>query len=313
MRTLFGIGAIGETIKGIQQTLTQAGFDTKGADGFYGQNTATAVMAFQSARSLAVTGTLEDGSWQLLMQRPVPTVGDRCLQLTANFEGHGFGLAMGNFDGALLTWGIIGFTMASGEVQSIVLAVNQSSPGSVQEAFGSSMPELLKLMEASKADQQTWADEHTLPNGGLAQPWRTMFATFGSFPEVQQEQLKHVRDDYLNPAIQTAKKLGFTTELGLALCFDIHVQNGGIKRAAMARIQQQSQPNIAEADLRQIVANAVADVARLKFREDVRRRKLTVATGQGSVHGHNFDLENWGLSDQFDAEELSQVSLRVSA
>ena len=71
MRTLFGIGAIGETIKGIQQTLTQAGFDTKGADGFYGQNTATAVMAFQSARSLAVTGTLEDGSWQLLMQRPV--------------------------------------------------------------------------------------------------------------------------------------------------------------------------------------------------------------------------------------------------
>jgi len=144
-------------------------------------------------------------------------------------------------------------------------------------------------------------------------PGGQMFATFGSFPEVQQEQLKHVRDDYLNPAIQTAKKLGFTTELGLALCFDIHVQNGGIKRAAMARIQQQSQPNIAEADLRQIVANAVADVARLKFREDVRRRKLTVATGQGSVHGHNFDLENWGLSDQFDAEELSQASLRVSA
>jgi len=311
MRTLFGIGAIGETIKGIQQTLTQAGFDTKGADGFYGPKTATAVRAYQSARPLAVNGSLEDGSWQLLMQRPVPTVGDRCLQLTANFEGHGFGLAVGNFDGALLTWGIIGFTMASGEVQSIVLAVNQSSPGSVQEAFGSFVPELLKLMEASKADQQTWADEHTLPNGGLAQPWRTMFATFGSFPEVQQEQLKHVRDDYLNPAIQTAKKLGFTTELGLALCFDIHVQNGGIKRAAMARIQQQS--NIAEADLRQIVANAVADVARLKFREDVRRRKLTVATGQGSVHGHNYALENWGLSDQFDAEELSQVSLRVSA
>lgn len=313
MRTLFGIGAIGESIKNIQQGLTTSGFDTHGADGVYGQNTATAVRAFQTAQQMPVTGTVDDASWQLLLQRPIPTVSDRCLQLTANFEGHGFGLAMGNFDGALLTWGIIGFTMGSGEVQNIVLALQQSNPGRVQQAFGEFAPELLSLIAAKKTKQKAWANEHTLPNGSLAQPWRAMFATFGSFPEVRREQLKHVETDYMKPAIFTAKKLGFSTELGLALCFDIHVQNGGIKPEALEQIQQQSQPGMSEADLRKIVANAVADFAKPKFREDVRRRKLTVATGQGSVHGRNYLLENWGLSDQFQADELIHTAVGIPA
>ena len=305
MRTLFGIGSSGQTIKDIQTTLTQAGFDTQGADGHYGQDTATAVRGFQGARGLNATGTVDDGSWQSLMQRPIPTTQDRSLQLTASFEGHGFSLAVGNFDGAFLTWGIIGFTLKHGEVSSIVQAVNAAFPNRVTDAFGASTNELLTVMQASKDDQETWADAHTLPNGLLAQPWRDMFATFGSFPEVQQEQIKHVQSDYMNPAIKTAKGLGFKSELGLALCFDIHVQNGGIKKAAMDQIQQQSQGNPAEADLRKIVANAVADNALKKFQDDVRSRKLAVATGQGMVHGHSYLLENWGLGE-FDADVLQQ-------
>lgn len=303
MRTLFGLGAIGATIKRAQQTLTQAGFDTKGADSVYGQDTADAVRAFQAAKNQAATGTLDDTSWQLL-GLPIPSCAERTIQLTANFEGHGFELAVGNFDGAFLTWGVIGFTLKHGEVPSIVLAVNGAFPARVQEAFGPSANELLTLMRASAADQEAWADEHTLPNGALAEPWKNMFAIFGSFPEVQQEQLKHVQSDYMAPAIKTAKRLRLKSELGLALCFDIHVQNGGIKKSAMDQITQLSQGSASEAALRQTIANAVADAASQKYREDVRGRKLTVATGQGKVHGHDYLLENWGLSDQFEADEL---------
>ena len=238
MRTLFGMGASGEIIKNIQGTLTRAGFDTKGTDGSYGADTSSAVAAFQRAKAIPPTGVVDDVSWQALMQGPLPSAGDRSLQLTANIEGHGFGLAVGNFDGALLTWGIIGFTLRSGEVQSIVLAVNQSSPQIVQEAFGPYSTELLNLMRASTADQESWAQEHTLSNGGLAEPWKSMFAAFGSYAEVQQEQVKHVQTDYLSHAIRTANKLGFSSELGLALCFDICVQNGSITSAAMNEISQ---------------------------------------------------------------------------
>jgi hypothetical protein len=303
-RTYFGIGSVGDIVKGIQRALTGAGFDTQGVDGWFGKNTAAALGSFQQSSRLPVTGSVDDQSWQQLLHRPVPSVFERSLQLTAAFEGHGFELAVGNFDDALLTWGIIGFTLASGEIPQIVNAINLSHPELVRQAFQDSTNELLGLINESPEQQTIWADQHTLTDGNLVQPWRQMFAVFGSFPEVQEEQLKHVVSDYLEPAILTARKLNLDTELGLALCFDISVQNGGIKRAAMVQIKQDSVPGMSEPELMVLIANAVADNSRAKFREDVRQRKLTIASGQGTVHGHGYVLENWGLSGSFLAPEL---------
>jgi hypothetical protein len=52
-----------------------------------------------------------------VMNQRVPAVFDRSLQLTAAFEGHGFTKLEGNFDGAGLTWGIIGFTWSNNQLQ----------------------------------------------------------------------------------------------------------------------------------------------------------------------------------------------------
>jgi hypothetical protein len=305
MRKLFDIGAVGEIIQKIQVALTGANFDTKGIDGWYGDNTAAAVSRFQSAKGLPIAGAIDDDTWQALMESPIPTVSERSLQLTASFEGHGFGLAVGNFDGAMLTWGIIGFTMASGEVQKIILAINESAPDLVQQAFQADADTVISIMKAPNDEQKSWANSLTGSNGMLVQPWRSMFQAFGSFPQVQEEQLRHVQADYMDPAINTAKKLGFISELGLALCFDIHVQNGGIKAAAMTQIKQSMLPEMPELDLRKIVANAVADFAQQRWSEDVRRRKLVIAIGQGNVHGHSYVMQNMGLDSQFSAPELA--------
>jgi peptidoglycan hydrolase-like protein with peptidoglycan-binding domain len=72
MRTFFGLGAIGETIKEIQQTLTQARFDTHSVEEWYGQVTVNAVRAFQQANRLPVSGNIDDATWQALMQRAIP-------------------------------------------------------------------------------------------------------------------------------------------------------------------------------------------------------------------------------------------------
>lgn len=311
MRILFGAGANGDIVKSIQTKLIERGFATR-VDGDFGSSTAAAVKGFQSSNSLAPSGSVDEDTWSGLMERPVPEVSERSLQLTASFEGHGFGLAVGNFDGALITWGIIGFTLASGEISSIVLAVQSSNPDLVKQAFGSDTDELLQLMTADRGFQTSWANEHTVGGRGLAEPWKTMFASFGAIPEVQQEQLKHVRRDYLNPAIRTASQLRFTSELGLALCFDIHVQNGGIKAATMSTILAELQ-NTEESDARTIVANAVADSARPRFQADVRSRKLTIATGTGNVHGRNYVLENWGLSTEFSSSELTSAVRAAAA
>lgn len=301
-RILFANGAIGEFVRGLQSSLIALGENVK-ADGVYGQNTFEAVRGFQSRRNLAPTGSVDSATWQVLMQAPPPSVSDRCLQLTAAFEGHGFELAMGNFDGALLTWGIIGFTMTSGEVPAIISAIQKAHPELIEQAFADKSQELLQLMSASRDFQKQWCDTHTLGRGALAEPWKSMFANFGSMPEVQAEQVRHVQKDYFAPAVNTARRLGFTSELGLALSFDIHVQNGGIKPAVFKSLQPQL--NLPEPERRKAVANAVADSARAAWREDARRRKLTVATGEGSVHGHTYKLENWGLSQNYVADELA--------
>jgi len=304
VRNLLAQGAIGALVREVQNNLASGGFLKKPCDGVYGRNTADAVSAFQQAKSVPNTGAVDDHTWPALCNRAVPPVSARSLQLTASFENHGFGLALGNFDGALLTWGIIGFTLSSGKVQRIVAEVQASHPEKVQEAFGASADELLGLMKATKARQTTWANNHTVQGGQLAEPWRTMFATFGSYPEVQDAQMALVHSDYLVPSLATCRAMGLTSELGLALAFDIQVQNGGIKPAIRKLILAKRRPNTKESDLRKMIANAVADSAKAKWREDVRSRKLTVATGKGTVHGHAYVLDAWGLNDQFVADEI---------
>jgi hypothetical protein len=118
-------------------------------------------------------------------------------------------------------------------------------------------------------------------------------------PEVQAVQLAMADKDYFQPALVTAGQFALTTELGLALAFDIHVQDGGIKQSARDQIAEEREEHSInnERDLRIIIANAVADNASDAFREDVRSRKLTIATGAGSVHGLTFLLRNWGLDE----------------
>ncbi len=301
---MLAAGAIGEIVRQIQTALAAAGFDPKGTDGWFGQDTAAAVAAFQAARFLPATGDVDDGTWQILMQRPVPSAAERSLQLTASFEAHGFGLAMGNFDDALLTWGIIGFTLASGEVQAIVLGIYQLTPALVRQAFGRYTEELIRILQAPGPEQEAWANSLTLASGALAQPWRAMFDAFGSLPRVQQEQTSRAMTRYMAPAIATARDLGLTSELGLALCFDIHVQNGGVKPKVMKRLREQI-AGVPEAQVRAMLAHAVADSASSRWREDVRCRKLAIATGSGRIHGHDYVLAHWGLDGNTAAAELS--------
>ena len=115
---------------------------------------------------------------------------------------------------------------------------------------------------------------------------------------MQALQLELADADYGQPAAETANTLELKTELGRALAFDVHVQNGGIKASARKEIETalQENPLTTERELRIIIAHAVAD-ASASFREDVRSRKLTIATGAGKVHGELFVLSNWGLDE----------------
>jgi hypothetical protein len=299
-RVLFASGARGDIVRRMQSQLS---LPAAQIDGQYGRITAQAVNSFQSSNGLPATGEVDSDTWGQLMQAPIPTLEERALQLTAAFEGHGFTLAQGNFDGAGITWGIIGFTLAGGELGRIIKQIDTDHPGMLQGAFGSdAAQQLLQVIAQTLAQQIAFAD--SISQGALkavlAEPWLTGFRRLGSDPAVQQLQLDIVSRDYFQPALATANNFQLQTELGIALTFDIHVQNGGVSAAAAQEIQQTmaDHPSDQELDLRVAIANAVADNAKnVKFREDVRQRKLTIATGAGQVHGGTFVLRNWGLAE----------------
>lgn len=282
----------------IQRGLIAARCDPGRIDEVYGQGTARAVKQVQANRNLPATGEIDDLTWSGFMPRPVPSLFERSLELTAAFEGHSYTLAVGDFDGAWLTWGIIGFTMKFGKVQAIILKTNQVHPERIEQAFGDNAGALIRIMGSTPNQQKSWADGISI-NGRLAAPWRQQFQALGEFPEVREIQRQVAHDDYYLPCLVTARAFGLQSELGIALCFDIHVQNGSINSTARALIQKElsGKSNSDEAELRSVIANAVADAASSSFREDVRSRKMAIAIGRGSVHGATFDLSNWGLEE----------------
>ena len=297
-KILLARGARGELVRRAQVKLVAAGAAPKGVDGDFGARTARAVAAFRRRNGLGRADHIDVPTWEKLVGRPIPSVRDRALQVTAAFEGHGFTLVQGNYDGAWLTWGVIGFTLKHGELPLIVLEAHRRNPQLLTKAFGAKAGELLAVMRAGKERRLAWANSISLgaSKARVAEPWKTGFRTFGELAAVQKIQLERV-DVRFAAARETARSLGLKTELGLALCFDIVVQNGSVKDSARARIEREleAHPIHKERELRVIVANAVAEASKPAYVEDVRSRKLTLATGAGRVHGATYVLRNWGL------------------
>jgi hypothetical protein len=294
-RSLFGIGAQGPLIADLQTWLAARGFDPRGSDGLYGIDTAAAVRGFQSSVAQPATGTVNDEQWTALTGKAVPDVEARALQLTSTFEGHGYGLVQGNWDGAWLTWGIVGFTLKNGDIQTIIRNLQRSGSRSLAAAFGDNVRQLLDVMNAAESEQEAWANRITM-GARVAEPWRTHFHQFGTFADVQAEQRLRAHQDYFVPAMRTAAALGLVTELGIALCFDIHVQNGGVGGAARDAVARSAAAGT-ELARREALANAVAEHAKPEFRDDVRARKMAIARGQGVVHERRVDLAAWGLTE----------------
>lgn len=290
----------GELIKKVQKTLKSENIYDDFLDGIYGGNTERALITYQQRNGLNVSGKIDEATWQKLIGQSLPPIRERSLQLTADFEGTGFTKVVGNFDGAGLTWGIIGFTLSNGELGKLLKEINQQHPNLFQQAFTSLADDLLQILNKSLSEQKIWANSISIGSDKykVKEPWRSGFETLGSFAEVQAIQIDHTQH-YWDIALRDAQKFNLRTELGLALSFDIAVQNGGIDSHEAAEIQakiNQSSPTT-EQDIRKIISNVVAEHSNRRWVEDVRKRKLAIATAQGTVHGANYEIKPWGLDE----------------
>jgi hypothetical protein len=290
----------GELIRKMQVVLKAGGFLDDIADGVYGGKTQAALQKFQEQKQLPVSGKVDDQTWQNLMGTAAPDLKQRCLQLTADFEGTGFTKCVGNFDGAGLTWGIIGFTLKHGELGAMLKKIRTTHPNVFSDAFGNLENKIVEVLGSSMSAQMTFANSISIGNNKvqIRPEWAAAFAKLGSNEQVQAIQLERT-EDFFETAARDVGRFTVKNELGLALCFDIAVQNGGIDQTEGERIRNKitQTPPATQQDLRKIIAKVVAENGNPTFIEDVRKRKLTIATTQGTVHGSKFDLKTWGLDE----------------
>jgi len=292
----------GTIISDIQLALNAWGANLP-ADLIYGTQTAAAVSSFQSSHKVPVTGNISEATWNLLMRTDGPPIFERCLQVVASFEGTGFSLVVGNFDGAGITWGIVGFTLIGGELGQVLRQINQSYPDLIGKAFGSDAAEIMDITDpnTTNSEKTAWASSISRgsKNYNVADPWRTYFHDLGSYREVQRIQVARARDTYWTIASKDVATLELGDELDHLLLFDVAVQNGGMGRKGRVKLIQEKlardHPKTAR-DKRLVIANVVADTVS-GYQADVLARKTTIATGRGTVHDGQYDLGDWGLLD----------------
>jgi hypothetical protein len=302
-RVYFSRGCRGMVAKRIQTDLLRQGYvvgdPLKFTDGDFGGKTQTALQALQGARGLAATGAVDGATWRQLTADPLPSLFERCLQVTAAFEGHGFGLAKGNFDGAGITWGVIGFTLSNREIQTILATAEQQVPGTLARVMGSLAAQWQAIIKKPLKQQVDWAN--AMSSGptkeGLPAEWVRAFARLGDEPVIKRIQMQRAYDRYFVPCAAMAAKLKLRSELGILLAFDVHVQNGGFKPGAIAKAAALP-VGTAESVRREKLAEWVAQSARAPYQADVLSRKMTIGRGQGIVHGAAYTLASWGLGEE---------------
>jgi hypothetical protein len=291
----------GEVVRRVQLKLKASGSDPGEVDGIYGKDTETALKDFQRRQGFQMSGKITGETWSKLLEEKPPQILDRCLQLTGDFEGHGFQTIAGNFDDAGLTWGIIGFTLKHGEIQKILAEVQQTHPALLDQAFGNLKDELIRVLQQKRSEQLYWANSISIGTKKyrVEQTWEDAFEKLGTFPEVQAVQLQRV-NNYWDIAVRDSERFRLETEMGIALCFDIAVQNGGIdfcKEERRIGRWLDSNPGATDRDRRVLIADVVAENSRPKYVEDVRQRKRAIATGEGDVHRAKYATRYWGIAE----------------
>lgn len=309
---LYQRGSAGPDVTRIQQKLKDLNLYLGPLDGSFGGGTEAAVKAFQRAGGLKPDGVVGDITWaRLFPQQTMPAcallaepVNVRCLALTGCFENtcgvpDCYSGLSGDFDGQGISFGALQWNLGQGSLQPMLKKMIAGHRAVAEQVFQDHLPELEAALAKPRDQQLAWARSiQDMQKFRLYEPWRGMFKALGRTPEFQEIECQEVAALYKR-ALDMCDEYRLTTERGAALMFDICTQNGSIDKTVKAqiladytRISPALDAQAAEIERMRIIANRRAAVCRSEYVEDVRRRKLTIAEGKGTVHGLNYDLES---------------------
>lgn len=307
---------MGDEVKEIQRKLRESGDYMGHIDGVFGGGTEFAVRTFQRREGIADDGMVGPDTWKhLFPQQPAiapPEISERslnmrCLSLTGGFETSlpvpdCFAGITGDFDGQGLSFGALQWNLGQGSLQPLLNEMLERHPRIVRDIFGTHYTEFVTVLRATKEEQLEWARSLQNNRYQLSEPWHGLLKTLGRHREFQEIELSNAGSIY-ERALRWCGDFGLRSERAVALMYDIRVQNGSISDTVRAQIMRDFETISADDEAARLVAiaNRRSEAANKRWVEDVRTRKLTIARGEGRVHGRYYDLETqYGI--RLDAE-----------
>jgi hypothetical protein len=223
----------------------------------------------------------------------------RCLALTSSFETGDmppecFCGITGDFDGQGLSFGALQWNLGQGTLQPLLVEMFSDHSEICRDIFHDNFGVVTALAESTKEEQVAFARSiQNTERFRVNEPWRGMLKQLGRTSEFQDIQAKHATKIH-DRAVAMCNDYALTTERGVALMFDICVQNGSISPVVKAQILADFMelPDAKDQVARmRVIANRRSSAVKAQFINDVRLRKLTIAEGQGTVHGIQYNLE----------------------
>ncbi len=312
MTNAYRRGSTGAEVKKIQARLGELGLYSGDIDGIFGGGTERAVKNFQQKNGLEVDGIVDEDTWNKLfdgenLQEPEickQSLAYRCLALTGSIETGKpipdcFAAASGDFDGQGLSFGALQWNLGQGSLQPLFQEMAEKYPSQLESICHDYFPELKAIFTSDKDDQLAWVrsvqDQQRFI---LFEPWKGLLTTLGRTGEFQNIQVD-TAGKLFSDANDLCAEYGLWSERGVALMFDIKTQNGSISplvksqiMADFAHLGSDLSTDEAEEARLVIVANRRAEACNPRWIEDVRKRKLAIAQGEGMVHGNYLHLED---------------------
>jgi len=306
-------GMCGDVVKRIQEFLSGVKLYLGPIDSAFGGGVLSAVKSYQKRQGVQPSGIVDPATWTRMFPNDPPPVSqiaslplaERCLALTGSFETGKyppdcFWGVTGDFDGMGLSFGALQWNVGQGTLQPVLEQMYSQHPDVVRSVFHEYFDTMAQLAGQIVAEQLAFT-RSIQTRGVLNEPWQGMLITLGRTPECQAVQTEHASGVF-KQALQMCADYGLVSERAVALMFDIATQGGSIGNVVRAQIMADfahlptNDPGNEVAKMCS-VANRRAASSDPKFVDDVRTRKLTIASGTGTVHGIFYDLDDmFGLT-----------------